>query len=411
MAYETDPAGMAATPIVIGLFNDSNDAQNAVTQLRTSGFSASQIGAAFRSRAVEPYTTSGSTASSKTESLKRDAESWWEKVKEAFRPDESTPNRREVAAASDVGVDPYGEDRYPTDEYDFEYANHDFERSLVGTGIPADRAAYLSRNFQPGGAIVTVRDTDRVEQAEQILSANHGKIRHEQTAGTEAVAAGTAASVGAIEARSAFEPVESTSANDPYGGAAGRQSPAIDAAASTGRKVTDIGAISGRVRDEEPAADATDLVDPIDQRPEASSSQSLNRVQLFGEVLRVHKDRVKRGEVRLRKDVVSEDQNIEVPVTREELVLERVDVANTPAPSANIGQGQEVRVPLTEERVRLEKQPVVREEIAVGKREVSDVARVGERVRHEELRVDADLDTPKRTVSGEPPPESTRRSG
>ena len=40
----------------------------------------------------------------------------------------------------------------------------------------------------------------------------------------------------------------------------------------------------------------------------------------------------------------------------------------------------------------MEKQPVVREEVMVGKREVSDVARVGDEVRHEELRVDSDLD-------------------
>ena len=62
--------------------------------------------------------------------------------------------------------------------------------------------------------------------------------------------------------------------------------------------------------------------------------------------MRVHKERINRGEVRVRKDVVTENQTIEVPVTREELVLERVAVSgNTPAPSANIGSGQEIRIP------------------------------------------------------------------
>ena len=42
------------------------------------------------------------------------------------------------------------------------------------------------------------------------------------------------------------------------------------------------------------------------------------RIQLLGEILRVHKERVSRGEVRLRKEVVTEQQNIEVPTTREE---------------------------------------------------------------------------------------------
>ena len=74
-------------------------------------------------------------------------------------------------------------------------------------------------------------------------------------------------------------------------------------------------------------------------------------MQLFGEVLRVHKERINQREVRVRKDVITENQTIDVPVMREELVLERVAVSgNTPAPSANIGRGQEIRVPLSEER-------------------------------------------------------------
>jgi uncharacterized protein (TIGR02271 family) len=135
-------------------------------------------------------------------------------------------------------------------------------------------------------------------------------------------------------------------------------------------------------------------------------------VQLFGEVLRVHKERISRGEVRLRKDVVTENQTIEVPVTREELVLERVAVSpNTPATSATIGRSQEIRVPLSEDSVRVEKQPVITEEVVVGKREVSDVARVSDEVRREELRVDSDLDTPKRTAAGEDLPADRRRRG
>ena len=149
-----------------------------------------------------------------------------------------------------------------------------------------------------------------------------------------------------------------------------------------------------------------------DRRPSDVKNSAVDRVQLFGEVLRVHKERINRGEVRIRKDVVTENQTIEVPVTREELVLERVGVApNTPAPSANIGQAQEIRVPLSEDKVRVEKQPVVREEVVVGKREVADVATVGGDVRHEELRVDSDMETPKRTAAGEELSEDVRRRG
>jgi uncharacterized protein (TIGR02271 family) len=126
----------------------------------------------------------------------------------------------------------------------------------------------------------------------------------------------------------------------------------------------------------------------------------------------VHKERISRGEVRVRKEVVTENQTLEVPVMREELVLERVAVPeNTPAPSANIGRGQEIRVPLSGETVRLEKQPVVREEVIVGKREVADVTKVSDDVRHEEIRVDSDVEAPKRAATGEELPGETRRLG
>jgi uncharacterized protein (TIGR02271 family) len=107
----------------------------------------------------------------------------------------------------------------------------------------------------------------------------------------------------------------------------------------------------------------------------------------------VRKERVPRGEVRLRKEVVTENQNIEVPVTREELVIERVPVENREAGGAQVGAGErEIRVPLTEERVNVEKKPVVTEEVRVAKRQVQDTKRVTDTVQHEELRSDQDGD-------------------
>src|SRR5437764_2192643 len=91
-----------------------------------------------------------------------------------------------------------------------------------------------------------------------------------------------------------------------------------------------------------------------------SQAASGQRIQLLGEILRVHKERVSRGEVRLRKEVVTERQNIEVPTTREELVVERIPGSGREAAGAQVGSGEkEIRVPLNEERVRVEKKPVV----------------------------------------------------
>lgn len=115
------------------------------------------------------------------------------------------------------------------------------------------------------------------------------------------------------------------------------------------------------------------------------------RIQLRGEILRTYKDSVQRAEVRLRKDVVAETKKVEVPVTREELVIERTPVSGQSA-TGEIGKGEEIRVPLSEERVRTEKQPVVTDEVRVGKRAVQRTENVSDDVRHEELRVDKEGD-------------------
>ena len=63
------------------------------------------------------------------------------------------------------------------------------------------------------------------------------------------------------------------------------------------------------------------------------------------------------------------------------------------APGATVGSdSEEIRIPLSEERVRIEKEPVVREQVEVGKRQVTNTENREETVRREELRVDSDED-------------------
>ena len=71
------------------------------------------------------------------------------------------------------------------------------------------------------------------------------------------------------------------------------------------------------------------------------------RIQLLGEVLRVHKDRISRGEVRIRKEVITEQQTVQVPVSREELVIERLPVTGQTTAAGAIGSTGENRIPLT----------------------------------------------------------------
>jgi uncharacterized protein (TIGR02271 family) len=111
-------------------------------------------------------------------------------------------------------------------------------------------------------------------------------------------------------------------------------------------------------------------------------------MKLHEEQLHAHKQPVETGEVRVRKEVTTEHKTLDVPVQREEVVVERHPVSGQAASSADIRPGQEVRVPVREEQVRVEKTPVVKEEVTVGKRKVQDTEHVGGTVRKEEVKVE-----------------------
>ena len=124
------------------------------------------------------------------------------------------------------------------------------------------------------------------------------------------------------------------------------------------------------------------------------------RLELREEQLDVDTRQVKAGEVRVRKDVVTEQRNIEVPVTREEVVIERRPVSGREASDQTIGEEDEVRIPLMEEEVDVKKRAVVREEVSVGKRPVQETKNVSETVRREEARIDSEGDVGIRPFEG-----------
>ena len=93
-----------------------------------------------------------------------------------------------------------------------------------------------------------------------------------------------------------------------------------------------------------------------------TGGESGARVQLREEELRPRKETVQSGEVGIRKEVVAEQQTLDVPVTREEAVVERHPVEPRPADQP-IGEDETIRVPLRGEQVEVEKRPVVTEEV------------------------------------------------
>jgi uncharacterized protein (TIGR02271 family) len=125
-------------------------------------------------------------------------------------------------------------------------------------------------------------------------------------------------------------------------------------------------------------------------------------MQAREEELQVHKTPVEKGEVKVHRDVHTEHKTIDVPVTREEVVVEHRP-ASGKAAAGDIGAGKEIRIPVREEEVNVEKQAVVKEEVNVGKRRVKDTKRVDETLRKEDIKIDTEGDVKVRDEGGNLP--------
>jgi uncharacterized protein (TIGR02271 family) len=111
------------------------------------------------------------------------------------------------------------------------------------------------------------------------------------------------------------------------------------------------------------------------------------------EQLHVGTERVETGRARLRKHVVTEEQTVTVPVSHEEVRLEREPITDGNVGSATSGPNlsdEEHEVVLTEERPVVQKETVPVERVKLGTETVTDEERVTEDVRHEEIDVDGD---------------------
>ena len=194
---------------------------------------------------------------------------------------------------------------------------------LVSMGMPQDDASYFQQEYEAGRSIVTVLAGERMQEATAILARYGGYSANRRSAQTTGSAQTT-----------------------DYAQTAGT--------AGTGYE---------------------------------TGTEGQQNLKLREEQLRAQKQPMETGEARLRKDVVSEQKSIDVPVTREEVYVERRPGSGQPTDQP-IGEGETYRVPVREEQVTVEKQPYVREEVAMGKRPVQETKQVSDTVRREEAHVE-----------------------
>jgi uncharacterized protein (TIGR02271 family) len=111
------------------------------------------------------------------------------------------------------------------------------------------------------------------------------------------------------------------------------------------------------------------------------------------EELRVGTQARERGRVRLRKYVTTEQEQVTVPVQREEVRVEREPITEANLGAATSGPAiseEEHEVTLREEEPVVEKRAVPKERVRLDKETVTDQRQVSEEVRREQIEVEGD---------------------
>jgi uncharacterized protein (TIGR02271 family) len=156
------------------------------------------------------------------------------------------------------------------------------------------------------------------------------------------------------------------------------------ATAAQGDLTTDTGYVDGTVDDTYLREDTV--------VSEGDNADSL-RVELAEEELTARTREVDRGAVHVDKVTTEEQQTLEVPVTEEQVTINRRTVDRDVAPGDASFEEGTIEVPLRGEEVEVEKRARVREEIEIGKEQVTSSERVTDTVRREEARITDDTET------------------
>jgi len=116
------------------------------------------------------------------------------------------------------------------------------------------------------------------------------------------------------------------------------------------------------------------------------TGETEERMEIREEELRTRKREVEAGAVDVEREVVTERETREVPVTREEVDVEYRPVDSKPATQGELSE-EEIHVPIHEEEVTVDKETVVTGEVEVRKRQVQDTEEISEEVRKERPRI------------------------
>jgi uncharacterized protein (TIGR02271 family) len=252
--------------------------------------------------------------------------------------------------------------------------NTSLVNDLTGMGLSQDEANYYDNEYRQGRYIVAVNPGNRWQDAQTILNSGGAyNYASRSSAGTY----GQTATTGYDTASTGY-----ATSNTGY---------ATDQTTNTGYDTANAGYATAQTANTYDTANTGYTTDQTANTGYADSDEA-QRVRLREERLNVDKQPVQSGEARLRKDVVEEQQNVDVPVNREEVIVQRQSYGEDRPTDAPLGQDETIRVPVSEEQVNVNKQTVETGEVGLGKRVVQDQQRVSDTVRREEAHLETDGD-------------------
>ena len=122
-----------------------------------------------------------------------------------------------------------------------------------------------------------------------------------------------------------------------------------------------------------------------DQEEESESTT----VPLVEERLNISKRDVTYKEASLIKEPVTETKTVEVPITHEELIVERRPASKSTTSTSDlkppVTSKEEIKIPLKKEEVEVKKEPYVKEEVVLKKRRVTETKTITEEIKSERL--------------------------
>ena len=143
----------------------------------------------------------------------------------------------------------------------------------------------------------------------------------------------------------------------------------------------------------------TRTADSIQGMPATAANEQT--IQLREEQLQVYKRPVQVGEVRLGKKVVTEQRTLNVPVTHEEVIINRQPVAGQVS-DMPIGEDETIRVPVSKDQVNVTKQTLAKEEVEIGKRQVQENKQVTDTIQKEKAHIERRGNVPVHDTKTDP---------